>query len=125
MGWEVGFDHNWKRDIGYGVPSFCDHTDCSVEIDRGLSHVCGSRPYGGDHGCGLYFCDSHLTFHEVDNELVQLCERCAANYFTEQPIVMEPFIPKPDTPEWINHKATDPSWEKWRASLSTIPREGN
>src|SRR4051812_7048849 len=25
MGWSIGYDSNWQRDIGYGVPAFCDH----------------------------------------------------------------------------------------------------
>lgn len=55
MGWSIGFDSNWGQDIGYGVPSTCDHPDCDAEINRGLSYVCGGEPYGGDEGCGLYF----------------------------------------------------------------------
>ena len=27
MSWAVGYDENWKRDVGYGVPSYCDHPD--------------------------------------------------------------------------------------------------
>jgi hypothetical protein len=55
MSWALGFDGNWNRDIGYGVPSYCDHPKCSAKIDRGLAYVCcGQEPYGGD-GCGLYF----------------------------------------------------------------------
>lgn len=41
MGWSIGFDSNWNRDIGYGVPAFCDHPGCTAEIDRGLAYVCG------------------------------------------------------------------------------------
>ena len=50
MGWSIGYDSNWDRDIGYGVPAYCDHPDCNEEIDRGLSYVCGGEPYGGDRG---------------------------------------------------------------------------
>ena len=28
MGWSIGYDTNWKRDIGYGVPAKCDHPRC-------------------------------------------------------------------------------------------------
>lgn len=98
MGWSVGYDEKWKRDIGYGVPSICDHPDCDAEIDRGLAYVCkDSEPYGGD-GCGLYFCDKHRAWLG--------CERCEL----DQP----PFTPKPDTREWVEHKMTDPSWATWR-----------
>jgi len=52
MGWSIGFDSRWNRDIGYGVPAYCDHPKCNEEIDRGLAYVCcGEQPYGGEHGC--------------------------------------------------------------------------
>lgn len=54
MGWSIGYDKKWKRDVGYGVPTTCDHHDCNEEIDRGLSYVCGGDIYGGERGCGLY-----------------------------------------------------------------------
>ncbi len=37
MGWSIGYDDNWKRDIGYGVRATCDHPACNAKIDRGLS----------------------------------------------------------------------------------------
>jgi hypothetical protein len=100
MGWELGFDTNWNRDIGYGVPAYCDHPKCNVEIDRGLGHVCGNGElYGGDRGCGLYFCAEH------GGEF--LCPRCR-DY-------KPPYKhPKADHPEWIQHKLTDESWAEWR-----------
>lgn len=104
MGYSIGWDSTWNRDIGYGVPAVCDHPDCSEQIDRGLSHVCGEEAYGGDSGCGLFFCSKHLAYSE---ELeCQSCERCART--------LEPFNPKPDIAEWINWKMTDPSWAEWR-----------
>ncbi len=103
MGWSVGYDNHWSRDIGYGVPAICDHPDCDKKIDRGLSYVCGGEPYGGDSGCGLYFCDKHHS---------PLCARCQNR--KRGPRQVPPFDAKPDTEEWTNHKMTDPSWEKWR-----------
>lgn len=103
MGWAVGWDHKWKRDIGYGVPAWCDHPNCDEVIDRGLSYVCGGELYGGEFGCGLSFCSKDLYI----GESVQLCYRCDHED--------EPFTPKPDHPDWLHHKATDPSWAKWRA----------
>lgn len=100
MGWSIGYDTNWDRDIGYGVPAYCDHPQCNAEIHRGLAYVCGGEPYGGDLGCGLYFCGEHLKTNHP------LCSRCAAR--------KEPFDPKPEHPTWLHHKATDPSWEEWR-----------
>ena len=74
MGWSLDFDTNWCRDIGYGVPAYCDYPDCGDEINRGLSFVCGGEPHGGERGCGLYFCSKHLHLYV---KLPQLCERCA------------------------------------------------
>ena len=103
MGWQVGYDSTWNRDIGYGVPATCDRPDCGEAIDRGLSYVCGSEPLGGEHGgCGLYFCGEHL-FRDGKR---YLCERCLA----EDP----PFEPTPDTAEWAHWKLTDESWAEWR-----------
>jgi|SRR2546430_17198539 len=98
MSWAVG-EHN-GRDIGYGVPALCDHPGCGQKIDRGLGYICGSgEPYGGEKGCGLFFCHEHGGG--------ELCARCTAGE--------EPFTPTPDVPEWINHKLTDPSWAPWRS----------
>jgi hypothetical protein len=112
MGWAVGFDPNWKRDIGYGVPAVCDHPGCGAEIDRGLSYVCGSHPYGEERGCGLFFCAPHLWYND---DGIQLCEHCV-NATEEQLAAgtVPRFEPTPDTTEWINHKRTDPSWAAWR-----------
>lgn len=105
MGWSVGYDDNWKRDIGYGVPCVCDHPGCNERIDRGLSYVCGGEPYGGEDGCGLYFCARHLHF-SVGGKEHQVCERCACG--------AEPFDAKPDIAEWMEHKLTCPTWQQWR-----------
>jgi hypothetical protein len=95
----VGYDDRWQRDIGYGVPATCDHPGCGADIDRGLACVCaGEVPYGGEDGCGLYFCGEHLGYQ---------CERCAAG----EP----PFEPTPDVPRWMEWKLGDDSWAPWRA----------
>lgn len=104
MSWAIGFDAMWQRDIGYGVPAVCDHPDCNELIDRGLAHVCGGEPYGGEDGCGLFFCGRHLWSTRGS---APQCDRCEAG----QP----PFQPKPDTREWLRHKLTHPSWGPWRA----------
>lgn len=99
MGWSIGYDDKWNRDIGYGVPCLCDQPKCNKEIDRGLSYVCGNgQPYGGDDGCGLYFCENHGGG--------SLCSRCR----NRKP----PHVPKEDLTRWIVWKATDNSWEDWR-----------
>jgi hypothetical protein len=110
MGWQLGFDSNWNRDIGYGVPAYCDHPGCTKTIDRGLSYVCGGEPYGGEKGCGLFFCGKHRDMYSkrVNGkiEAVELCDRCGHN--------KKPYKPKPEHPDWIKFKMTDPSWKEWR-----------
>lgn len=106
MGWSIGWDEHWRQDIGYGVPAYCNHPYCDEEINRGLAYVCGGEPYGGDKGCGLHFCETHRGFYNEAAERL-VCERCAMGD--------KPFKPKPDHPDWIHHKATDPSWAEWRA----------
>lgn len=108
MGWAVGYDTNWQRDIGYGVPATCDRPKCGEAIDRGLSFVCGSDPYGGEKGCGLYFCGKHLTFiRTVGDRWVHVCGRCNKG--------RPPYDPTPDTAEWLEWKLTDESWAQWRS----------
>ena|ERR1041385_8576378 len=100
MGWSLGWDTTWNRDIGYGVPAYCDHPKCNAEIDRGLAYVCcGQEPYGG-RGCGLFFCGEHA---DLDGR----CPRCRNG--------KPPYKhPKPDHPRWLEWKLTDASWQKWR-----------
>lgn len=105
MGWSIGYDSNWQRDIGYGVPTICDHPDCNEEIDRGLACVCGNEePYGGEHGCGLFFCWRHLVYHETRG---RVCPACADRR-------KKPFTAKPDVPKWLQWKLTDESWKQRR-----------
>jgi len=104
MSWALGYDQTWQRDIGYGVIAYCDHPGCTQQIDRGLGYVCAEgQPYGGDHGCGLYFCEDHRGCPEAgaDDEV-----RCGHQGFTASP----------DHPRWIQHKLTHPSWSDWRAA---------
>jgi hypothetical protein len=108
MGWSIGYDNRWKRDIGYGVPAICDDPKCNESIDRGLSFVCGGEPYGGENGCGLYFCEKHRGFHKFrgESDYHEYCYRCVHH---------KPWYKKkPDTLEWIAWKLYDESWEKWR-----------
>jgi hypothetical protein len=109
MSWAVGYDANWHRDIGYGVPAICDQPGCGEPIDRGLGYVCGGKAYGGEHGCGLYFCGAHLTgvIEHHGGGWAHVCERCDVG--------LPPFEPTPDTAEWMRHKLTDESWERWRS----------
>lgn len=104
MSWAFGFDSNWNRDIGYGVPATCDAPGCGAEIDRGLAHVCGGAPYGGEKGCGLYFCPAHLYMNS-------LCWQCGCGE--------EPYDPTPDRTEWIEHKLSHESWSVWRDTNSS------
>ena len=106
MGWSIGFDSNWNRDIGYSVPAICDHPKCNKKIYRGLANVCGGEPYGGEIGCGLYFCYEHLMFGR-SNESPQLCPKCFRYDH-------KTYKPKPELPEWIDWKMRHESWKKWR-----------
>lgn len=109
MGWSLGFDNNWNRWIGYGVPAYCDHPKCNKVIDRGLSYVCcGQQPFGGERGCGLYFCGEHCD----DNGK---CERCEKN--------RKPFKAKPEHPRWIKHLLNDKSWDEWRYKNPELVKE--
>lgn len=110
MGWSIGFDSNWNRDVGYGVPATCDHPGCGKAVDRGLGYVCGGDVYGGEHGCGLFFCGDHLApSGGEDGDWAMVCERCRAGEDAE------PFEPTPDTSEWVHWKLTDESWGEWRS----------
>jgi hypothetical protein len=104
MGWSLGYDDNWKRDIGYGVPAHCDHPGCSAEIDRGLGYVCGGEPYGGEHGCGLFVCSEHTY---GNSKCWQLCRHCADRR-------RKKLAPSDDHPDWMRWKLTDESWQRWR-----------
>lgn len=112
MGWSIGRSSKDGRDIGYGVPSICDHPDCNKQIDRGLAYVCGMiNSEGEDRGCGLHFCGSHLL---LSAKYGQLCFRC-------WPRRREPWTRKPDLPIWICHKLCDPSWYDYCDADPEIP----
>lgn len=104
MGWSLGYDSTWQRDIGYGVPAYCDHPKCDAKINRGLGYVCGDDPYGGDVGCGLYFCEKHRRGWRKSHNV---CSRCANRKAA--------YAAKFDHPQWVRHKLNDPSWGPWRA----------
>ncbi len=109
MYWAIGYDEHWNRDIGFDVPAICDHPDCIAAIHRGVDHVCGGEPYGGDSGCGLYFCEAHLESKALDDgaEPTPVCAQCASG--------KPAFEPTPDTKEWVNYKETSNYWAGWRA----------
>ncbi|PJK00826.1 hypothetical protein CO641_02320 [Lysobacteraceae bacterium NML91-0213] len=90
MGWSIGYDPRWKRDIGYGVPAFCDQPGCDEEIDRGLGFKCDDE----ECGCGKFYCEAHL-------------------YDTRPHTHAAP--PKREHPSWAEHVLTDESWARWRA----------
>lgn len=111
MGWSIGFDSDTNRDIGYGVPAYCDHPGCTSEIDRGLAYACGGEHHGGERGCGLYFCGDHLTYAGArvmgKRVVLPLCARCT-------PRVLKPFSPSSEHPDWLRHKLGHSSWRVWR-----------
>lgn len=116
MGWSLGFIGG--RDVGYGVPAWCEHPKCKKKIDRGLSFACGGFP-DSEYGCGLFFCDQHMTYATIydGDETVQCCEPCAyRNEHSEDDYKTFPatFEQKPDHPQWIRWKLKDKSWAEWR-----------
>lgn len=108
MGWSIGYDNAWQRDIGYAVIAYCDHPKCNKTIDRGLAYVCGGYPYGGEYGCGLFFCSEHLIINFRGREsATQLCPKCARyDYY--------PYKPKQEHSKWIEWKMNHISWKEWR-----------
>lgn len=106
MGWAVGFSLRHDRDIGYGVPCLCEHPDCHKRIHRGLAYVCGGDVEGGEHGCGMFFCDDHRYIAGDKRSNASLCKRCRYGH--------KPYPLKPDVIEWVRWKLQDRSWAKWR-----------
>lgn len=72
MGWSLG-EVNGKP-VGYSVPDVCNHPECDVAIDRGLSYACGDMP-GGGQGCDGFFCSKHLVMTGLSLPR-QLCAAC-------------------------------------------------
>lgn len=118
MGYQV-YEDEAARDLGvirwagYGVPAVCDTPACEAEIDRGMGYRCqqvyqyryfengvevDSDANWDDEieeegeGCGLHFCDAHLSDHALHAGLA----------------------PKPDTAEWERWVLADESWQQWR-----------
>jgi hypothetical protein len=123
MSWSIGYDENWKRDIGYGVPAYCDHPGCNNKIHRGISYVCGHDIYGGEWGCGLFFCSQHLSHSNAGTN--QCCERCSTLKKDSTNENYEPFPKKEDHPDWIKWKLTDDSWKPWRDENKELVSELN
>lgn len=66
-------------EAGYNVPATCEQPACSAQIDRGLAYLCGQTPGGDEHGCGGYYCGSHL-YMSLDDNVGDLCGECIATY---------------------------------------------
>ncbi len=69
------------REAGYGVADVCNVDGCDEKIDRGLAYLCGDVGDGGEHGCGRYFCYTHLFYALRHDEAdaaqpPQLCPGC-------------------------------------------------
>lgn len=92
----VHYDNKWKRKVGHTVHGYCDYPGCGRDITRGLEHVCGSMPFGGNWGCGLFFCDKHLAGGDSDDSVIALCERCAYNLENKPYNIKPPFAATPD-----------------------------
>jgi hypothetical protein len=97
VGWGSGLNKE-GREVGYCIDATCDFEGCEVEIDRGLSYVCGGmHDAGWELGCGKYFCDEHRRYASVINEEtgdepwsnVELCLTCADAWEAEGDLVCE------------------------------------
>lgn len=85
MGWAFGVNAE-GREVGYGVEATCDFEGCDAKIDRGLYYVCGGMHDGDEHGCGRYFCGSHLGYWFRGKETSpQLCEECGQRWQQGEP----------------------------------------
>jgi hypothetical protein len=70
-------------EAGYDVATTCEEPGCKADIDRGLAYLCGQTPGGDEHGCGGYYCGSHL-FIGPSEETGDLCGRCIATLTRQQ-----------------------------------------
>jgi hypothetical protein len=80
MGWGHG-RNNYGEEVGYLVPAICAKKGCGKQIDKGLAYCCGgldSAAFGGNEGCGRYFCEDHLYY--VHGARHCLCEKCASEF---------------------------------------------
>ncbi len=144
MSWAIGYNETYKRDVGYGVPAYCDHPGCKRVIDRGLAYICGGDIGGGEHGCGLFFCEKHLYLGDFsfacarcveaqcDHKFVcdtdeqqcmedhhhdkssHACEKCGKTEEEADNVSVTPFKPKREHPKWLKWKLKDSSWAQWR-----------
>ena len=81
MGWaDCGTDRD-GRPIGYAFEAECDHPECSVQIDRGLSYVCGDMHGEDEYSCGKYFCETHRS-RWIPGHIrnIRVCQSCAKLY---------------------------------------------
>lgn len=111
------YDNQHKRDVGDNVPGYCDYPHCKEIIERSIARVCGSAPFGGSWGCGLFFCDDHITPLD-DDSVISLCERCAHNLNNPGDPLPE-YEPSADLAPWINFKLHHSSFAKWRKKHPT------
>jgi len=126
MGYSVYYSIENNRFQGYGVPAYCDHPDCTNEIDRGISYVCcGDQLH--TNSCGGYYCQDHehlclilleedfegLTSDEISEnfDLDECPEFDEDGYFYQ---CKHKPIQHKEHPEWVEHMSTDESWNVWR-----------
>ena len=89
MSWSHCGTDKEGRPIGYAIDAVCDHKDCSNEIDRGLSYVCGGMHGEDEHSCDKYFCSNHLEYTlELDDEWKNICEECMVRLTTSGDYVL-------------------------------------
>jgi hypothetical protein len=83
-----------------------------------LAYVCGGDVQGGEWGCGLFFCHSHLygaqTPEDSGRNFVQLCEICKHNIHLRDKGFWPTYPPKRDIRTWVRWKLDHESWVTWR-----------
>lgn len=86
MSYSCYWDEDQKRWCGDEVIAYCEHPDCNKEITRGESAIC--------RGCGLFFCDEHVSFFSQECRICLENAPDECNFFEQK---------EQEHPEWIAH----------------------
>lgn len=127
MSWEIGFNENQNRDVGYSVTAICDHPGCTAEIDRGLGYVC-CEDINHRACCGAFLCADHRENYTYADELEDMEpeELEELGHDLDDPetqlLIAEGDIVKcnhkaieyKEHAGWLNHCLTHETWAKWR-----------
>lgn len=106
MGWFIGWDSDYLRWKGYGVPAYCEQPACKRVVDRGIGFLCQrcEMTFCGDHKAAG-FCERCIDVEEAESDAQEMQGKEGA----------QPFPLKPEHPHWLSHLRRDRTWAKWRA----------